>query len=69
MRIGILSDIHEAVAELQTALQLFESIGVDQVLCLGDIFDRTASGRNRGSAPDCGSHRGLGQSRSGLLHW
>lgn len=39
MRIGILSDIHEAVAEPQTALQLFESIGVDQVLCLGDIFD------------------------------
>src|SRR5262245_2337910 len=37
MRLGLLADIHEAVAALRAALQLFRRNGVDKILHLGDI--------------------------------
>jgi hypothetical protein len=39
VRIGILADIHEAIAPLQRALAEFRSRGVDQVVSLGDACD------------------------------
>ena len=37
MRLGLLADIHEAVAALRAALQLFRRNGVDKILHLGDV--------------------------------
>ena len=39
MRIGILSDIHEAIIPLQNALDLLERERVDRILLLGDLFE------------------------------
>ena len=39
MKLGIVSDIHEAVELLETALSRFESLGVDRVVILGDVFE------------------------------
>ena len=39
MRIGIVSDIHEAFVPLEQALKLFRSEGVDAVVTLGDACD------------------------------
>jgi hypothetical protein len=39
VRIGIVTDIHEAVAPLQQALAEFRRRGVDQVVSLGDACD------------------------------
>jgi predicted phosphodiesterase len=37
MRLGLLADIHEAVEPLREALGLFERLGVDEVVHLGDV--------------------------------
>lgn len=39
MKLGILSDIHEAVEMLERALARFDREGVDRVLVLGDVFE------------------------------
>lgn len=39
MRLGILSDIHEAVVPLRNALERFQTEGIDQLVLLGDIFE------------------------------
>src|SRR5262245_44151516 len=37
MRLGLLADIHEAIAPLRAALALFHRHGVEKVLHLGDV--------------------------------
>jgi predicted phosphodiesterase len=39
MRIGIVTDIHDAVLPLDLVLSTFRQTGVDQVVSLGDVFD------------------------------
>ena len=39
MKIGLITDIHEHVEHLQTALDLFETEHVDQVVVIGDVFE------------------------------
>ena len=39
MKLGIVSDIHEAVELLEVALAGFRRAGVDQVVVLGDLFE------------------------------
>jgi len=39
MKIGIISDIHGHLAELEAALRLLDSNGVDHIICAGDIAD------------------------------
>ncbi|MEZ6059258.1 MAG: metallophosphoesterase family protein [Planctomycetaceae bacterium] len=39
MKIGIVSDIHEDVDRLASALGLFAVIGVERIVCLGDVFE------------------------------
>ena len=39
MKLGILSDIHEAVELLERALEQFEQEGVDRLVLLGDVFE------------------------------
>ena len=39
MKLGILSDIHEAVELLEGALARFDREGIDQVVVLGDVFE------------------------------
>lgn len=38
MKLGLLTDIHEDVKRLRTALNLFSQEGVDQVVVLGDLM-------------------------------
>jgi hypothetical protein len=38
VKLGIITDIHEQVADLERALAQCDRHGVDQVLCLGDVF-------------------------------
>lgn len=38
MKLGILSDIHEDITSLNTALRIFEDKKCDKLLCLGDIL-------------------------------
>lgn len=40
MKLGLLADIHEDVAHLKTALGTFQQERVDQVVVLGDLFER-----------------------------
>jgi hypothetical protein len=44
MLLGIVTDIHDAVEYLRTALDLFEREGVDQVVSLGDAVETYESG-------------------------
>jgi len=37
MKLGVISDIHEDVVRLEESLKLFEALGIDDVVCLGDI--------------------------------
>ncbi len=37
MRLGLLTDIHEHIVNLQRALAEFDRLGVDRVLCIGDV--------------------------------
>lgn len=39
MKLGLITDIHEHVDHLQTALSRFQVEGVDQVIVIGDIFE------------------------------
>ena len=39
MRLGIVTDIHESVEQLERALAEFQRLGVDQVVTLGDACD------------------------------
>jgi putative phosphoesterase len=38
-RLGILSDVHADLAALQAALDQFDHLGVDQIVCAGDVVD------------------------------
>ncbi|GDY06662.1 hypothetical protein LBMAG52_01480 [Planctomycetia bacterium] len=40
MKLGLLTDIHEHVGHLQTALDCFKCEGVDQVVVIGDLFEQ-----------------------------
>jgi hypothetical protein len=40
MKLGLLSDIHEATGPLRQALGHFRAAGVEQVVVLGDVVDR-----------------------------
>lgn len=39
MKLGLITDIHEHVENLQVALAQFERHGVDQVVVIGDVFE------------------------------
>lgn len=39
MKIGIIGDIHGYLEALENALCLLEKIGVDEIVCLGDVVD------------------------------
>ncbi len=39
MKPGLITDIHEHVEHLRTALDRFRAKGVDQVVVLGDVFE------------------------------
>ena len=38
MKLGLLTDVHEHVEHLQTALSSFHHAGVDQIIHIGDVF-------------------------------
>ena len=38
MKLGIITDVHEAIEHLTDALATFEQIGVDQIVVLGDVL-------------------------------
>lgn len=40
VRIGIFSDVHGNIEELQQALYLLESLNVDAIVCAGDLVDK-----------------------------
>lgn len=40
MRIGVLSDIHAHLCNLERALDIFERVGVDKLVCLGDVVEK-----------------------------
>ncbi len=44
MRIGIVTDIHDAVAPLARALALLREQGADQIVTMGDAFDSLGEG-------------------------
>lgn len=39
MKIGIISDIHAYLEPLQKALTIFDTAGVDRIVCAGDLVD------------------------------
>ena len=39
MKLGLITDIHEHVGHLRTALSLFHRKGVEQVVIIGDVFE------------------------------
>ncbi len=39
MQIGIVSDIHGDIESLRTALRIFDSKGIDKIVCAGDLVD------------------------------
>ena len=47
MRIGLLTDIHEEVAHLRTALRVLVAEGVDTIVQIGDACDSFGPGRDR----------------------
>ncbi len=44
MKLGIFSDIHADAEHLEKALALFQKIGVDQLICAGDLVDGVTEG-------------------------
>ncbi len=40
MKLGLLTDIHEHVEHLRTALDRFRAESVDQIVMIGDVFER-----------------------------
>ena len=40
MRLGLITDIHEHVDDLQQALAACDRHGVDRIICLGDLVER-----------------------------
>lgn len=44
MRIGILSDIHANLPALEAAFQVFQTQGVDRVICAGDLVEKGEHG-------------------------
>jgi hypothetical protein len=40
MKLGLITDIHEHVEHLQTALGRFQTERVDQIVLIGDVFER-----------------------------
>lgn len=44
MKIGLISDIHAHYDDLQTALRIFKSIGVDTIVCAGDLVEKGDDG-------------------------
>ncbi len=41
MKLGLITDIHEHVEHLQTALGCFREAGVDRIVMIGDVIGRT----------------------------
>ena len=39
MKLGLITDIHEHVEHLRTALSLFRRKGVEQIVVIGDVFE------------------------------
>ena len=39
MKLGLITDIHEHVGHLRTALDLFRRKGVEQIVVIGDVFE------------------------------
>lgn len=39
MKLGLITDIHEHVGHLRTALNLFRRKGVEQIVVIGDVFE------------------------------
>lgn len=39
MKVGIVSGIHAHLAPLEGAISLFDSLGVSQIICAGDLID------------------------------
>jgi Calcineurin-like phosphoesterase superfamily domain len=39
MKLGLITDIHEQVADLALALDACDRHGVDRIICLGDVFE------------------------------
>lgn len=44
VRIGLISDIHADYEGLQNALALLDRLGVDRILCAGDLVERGMGG-------------------------
>lgn len=40
MKIGIFSDVHGHLPELKKTLALFDVLGVDEIICCGDLVDK-----------------------------
>lgn len=40
MKLGLITDIHEHIEHLRTALNRFEAENVDQIVMIGDVFER-----------------------------
>ncbi len=62
-KIGLISDIHAHLPELQTALMLLETKGVDEIWCAGDLVEGSTDGdavvdliRKRGIPAVRGNH-------------
>jgi predicted phosphodiesterase len=43
VKLGLITDIHEHVADLELALKACDRHGVDKVICLGDVFETGAA--------------------------
>ncbi|MEL6272670.1 MAG: metallophosphoesterase family protein [Chloroflexota bacterium] len=44
MRVGVLADIHADFDALERALEFFQSRGVDEIICAGDLVDKGFDG-------------------------
>lgn len=52
MRIGLLTDIHEEVCHLRTALRILRAEGVDAIVQIGDACDMFGPGRDTAETVD-----------------